>query len=54
MLTLTKEEFDAHLKELDKAIEQAKIVLSTTNQPPVQLKHFKKVSKKRVKQTFCY
>jgi hypothetical protein len=33
MLTLTKEKFDAHLKELDKAIEQAKIVLSTTNQP---------------------
>jgi len=38
MLTLTKEEFDAHLKELDKAVERANTVLSTTDQPPVQLK----------------
>jgi|SaaInlStandDraft_3_1057020.scaffolds.fasta_scaffold259733_1 hypothetical protein len=51
MLTLTKEKFDDLLKELDKAIERANIVLSTTDQPPVQLKPLlftKKVSKKEL------
>ena len=33
MPTLTKEEFEVHIKELDKAIERAKIVLAHRDQP---------------------
>jgi NADH dehydrogenase FAD-containing subunit len=34
MPEVTKEEFEAHIKELDQAIEKARIVLATGNQPP--------------------
>ena len=36
MRTLTKEKFEANIKELDEAIEPAKQILATKDKTPVQ------------------
>ena len=39
MPVLTKEDFDANVKALDKAIEQAKMIFETLKQSPLKQNH---------------